>query len=131
MRNNIITKYCVVFLISLPLLFLCTIISNAQSENDCFDLTNKRAIKFYDKAIKEYKRRNYLEANRLMKSVLDIEPECVDAYYVLAMINVKKIKYNVIAAKKYFLKVIELCQDYDIDAYYWLGSISYGAEKWY
>jgi len=100
------------------------------SQDDCYTPESKKALRLYDQATDHYHHKQFLEANDLLKQVIKIEPEFVDAYYVLAMINIKRRKYNVNAAEKYLLKVIELCPSYDVNTYYWLGSIYYGAEKW-
>ncbi|MFC1729740.1 OmpA family protein [candidate division KSB1 bacterium] len=113
------------------LLFLIFIPFNSFSQDDdCYQSESKKVLNLYDQAIEHYRHKRFIDANGLLKQVIKIEPEFVDPYYVLAMINIERKKYNVLAAEKYLIKVIELCPLYDIDAYYWLGSIYYGAEKW-
>ena len=65
-----------------------------------------------------------------MKEVIDIEPDYVDAYYVLGLIYIKESRMNLKAAKENFLKVISICPSYDVYAYYHLARIAYGAQDY-
>ena len=98
-----------------------------QSETDCPQVKNKRADKIYDKGIRAYRQRNYSEALRQLNLVVEIEPEYVDAHYVLGLIHIKDSRMNLKAAKEDFLHVVEICPDYDVYAYYHLARIFYGA----
>ncbi|MDP4281997.1 MAG: OmpA family protein [Bacteroidota bacterium] len=65
-----------------------------------------------------------------MKGILQQEPDFTDAWYVWGLVNFKKANSNFREAEKAFLKVIDLCPTYDVYAYYYLGEICYGAEKY-
>ena len=101
-----------------------------QSTTDCPRVKNNRADKIYDKGIRAYRQRNYSEALRQLNLVVDIEPEYVDANYVLGLIYIKDSRMNLKAAKENFLRVVEICPDYDVYAYYHLARIYYGAEDY-
>ncbi|MCD4664728.1 MAG: hypothetical protein K8R68_05600, partial [Bacteroidales bacterium] len=118
----------------IPLFILFTLFTPttllSQTITPCPEYKNTRADKIYDKAIKAFRQRNYTEAIRQMNNVTDIEPDYVDAYYVLGLIYIKESRMNLKEARKYFLNVIEICPDYDIYAYYHLARITYGAQEY-
>ncbi len=64
-----------------------------------------------------------------MRSVISQEPEFTDAYYLIGLINFKRTNSNFKEAERNFLKVIELCPDYDPYVYYYLGEICYGDDR--
>ncbi len=101
-----------------------------QSSSDCPTVKNNRADKIYEKGIKAYRQRNYSEALHQFNTVIQIEPEYVDAHYVLGLIYIKENRMNLKAAKENFLKVIEICPAYDVYAYFHLARIYYGAEDY-
>jgi len=114
-------------------IFIVQLFSNpqnsfAQSTELCPEISNKRADKIYNKAIKAYQQWDRLHSLQYLNEVLDIEPNYVDAYFVLGLIYVEKNKLNLKAAEANFLNVIEICPDYDIYAYFYLAQIAYGAE---
>ncbi|MFZ4520600.1 MAG: OmpA family protein [Bacteroidales bacterium] len=90
---------------------------------------DKKTTKVYQEGIDLLKRGSYNLAGQQMRNVIKEEPRCVDAYFVLGLVNYKKSDNNFKEAEKNFLKVIELCPGYDIYAYYYLGEIYYGQEK--
>ncbi len=111
--------------------FLISGIANSQDDSaPCPDFKNSRADKVYDKAIKLYQQRNYSESIRMMNEVTDIEPDYVDAYFVLGLIYIKESRMNLKSAKENFQKVIDICPDYDVYAYYYLSKIAYGAQDY-
>lgn len=102
-----------------------------QEVNDsCPEYKSSRADKAYDKAIRAYTQREYAECIGLMKEVTEIEPDYVDAYFVLGLIYIKESRMNLKAAKQNFLKVISICPMYDVYAYYHLARIAYGAQEY-
>jgi len=119
------------YLFVLIILFLeCVSFSFAQEESNCPEINNKKADKIFDEAVGSYKGRRYSTANELLKRVIEIEPDYVDAYFVLGLINIRKSKVNIKAAEKYFLQTIEICPEYDPYPYYYLGDIYYGREEY-
>lgn len=118
-------------LIPLVFFFLITTQINSQFLTDsCPDYKNNRANKTYDKAIRAFSQRSYAECIGLMKEVIDIEPDYVDAYYVLGLIYIKESRMNLKAAKENFTKVISICPSYDVYAYYHLARIAFGAQDY-
>jgi outer membrane protein OmpA-like peptidoglycan-associated protein/tetratricopeptide (TPR) repeat protein len=97
--------------------------------DSCKVKLDKKTDKIYQEGIEYLKKRSYNLAGQQMRRVVNVEPGCVDAYFVLGIVNFKKADNNFREAEKNFLKVIELCPDYDVYAYYYLGEIYYGQEK--
>lgn len=112
------------------LLLINPVYNYAQTEDACPDYTNSRADKVYDKAISSYRKRTYSESIRLLNDVIAIEPNYVDAYFVLGLIYIKENRMNLKAATENFKQVIELCPGYDVYAYYHLSRIAYGARDY-
>jgi len=102
----------------------------SQEDHGCPHAYGKKAEKLYDQAMSAYKQGKNAEATRLLNEVIDAESAFVDAYFVLGLMQVKKREPNIKEAEKHFLKVIELCPDYDAYTYYYLGDIFFGAERW-
>lgn len=97
--------------------------------DSCKIKLDKKTSKLYQDGIDYLKKGNYNLAGQQMRSVIKAEPACVDAYFVLGLANYKKQDYNIKEAEKNFRKVIELCPDYDVYAYLYLGEIYYGQEN--
>ncbi|MCD4679361.1 MAG: tetratricopeptide repeat protein, partial [Bacteroidales bacterium] len=102
----------------------------AQEDSECPEISNKKANKIFNEAAENFRRRKYSEANALLKRVIDIEPDYVDAYFVLGLINIRKSNVNLKAAEKYFLQTIEICPSYDPYAYYHLGVVCYSLKRY-
>jgi len=117
-------------------LFLLLLLLNFHQESftqtieSCPELSNKRADKQYDKAIKAYQQRNNSECIRYLNEVIDMEPNFVDAYFVMGLIYIEKSRPNLKAAKTSFENVIEICPTYDIYAYFYLAQIAYGSKDY-
>jgi outer membrane protein OmpA-like peptidoglycan-associated protein len=99
----------------------------SQGTGDCPDYKGKRADKIYNKAVRSYLQRDFSEAIRSLNQVIGIEPDYVDAYFVLGLIYIDGRRQNLKAARSHFKRAIELCPDYDVYAYYHLARIAYGA----
>jgi len=111
--------------------FLISVIAlKAQEPSDCEPIKNRKAERLVKEASEEIKSRHYLQANGLLKQAIEIEPDYAEAYYLLGLINVKRVDYNVKAAEQYLSKAIDLCPKVDIYAYYYLGDIYFGAKKY-
>jgi outer membrane protein OmpA-like peptidoglycan-associated protein/tetratricopeptide (TPR) repeat protein len=110
--------------------FLSTQLHSQSLSDPCPEYKNNRADKAYDKAIRAFSQRSYSECIGLMKDVIAIEPDYVDAYYVLGLIYIKESRMNLKTAKENFLKVISICPSYDVYAYYHLARIAYGAQDY-
>ena len=103
---------------------------NAQEKNPCNKVFNKKVEKLYDEGIGFYKKGNYSETLRVMKSVISEEPEFTDAYYIVGLINFKRYNSNFKEAERNFLKVVELCPGYNNYIYFYLGEIFYSNERY-
>lgn len=124
---NKLFRYCFVIFFAFTVL-PCMI--HAQEQSECPEVNNRKANKLFDEAVENYRSGKFLTANDLLKQVIDMEPDYADAYFVLGLINIRKSNVNVSAAEKYFLQTIEICPAYDPYAYYYLGDIYYGQEKY-
>ena len=111
-------------------LFTHTSFAEGSSRDTCMKSFSKKAEKIYAEGINAYKKGNYTEATKSMKDAIREESDFVDAYYVLGLINFRKINANFKEARRNFLKVIELCPGYDMDTYYYLGEMLYGNEQY-
>jgi len=118
------------------ILFIFLFIANINvllcqnNKDECVEIKNKKSIKQYESALNYYKSGNYTDAIRVLKFLIEDEPEYPAAYYLLGMINIKKRDYDLNAAERYFSKLIEICPSYDAYPYYYLGKIMYGREDW-
>ncbi|MGD9492265.1 MAG: OmpA family protein [Bacteroidales bacterium] len=123
-------------------LFFSVSVIHAQDEEPCGKVS-KKVAKQFDEAMSNYAQarkmaaklpasadRYYLEANRLLKEVIEVDAEFAPAYYYLGCINVFKKENNLTAAEKYFKKAIEFCPDGMHDAYFQLGKIYFGLDKY-
>jgi len=125
MLNKMKTVLClIVFLVSASFSFC------QEEESTCPELANKKAKKIYDEALDNFKDRKFPDATKLFKEVLEYEPQCGQCYFFMGLINYKRVDYNLKAAQTYFEKSVELCPDFDVYVYYYLGQIYFGAEKW-
>jgi tetratricopeptide (TPR) repeat protein len=102
----------------------------AQEDEACPDVDNKKGKKLFDQGFEKFRDKKFNEAAPLFRQVLEIDSACGKCYFFLGMMSFKKIDYNLKAAKKYFEQSVELCPDFDIYVYYYLGDIYYGAEDW-
>jgi outer membrane protein OmpA-like peptidoglycan-associated protein/tetratricopeptide (TPR) repeat protein len=106
-----------------------SIIAQEDNEAPC-KVDNKKATKLFESAMSEYKSYKITESLKTFKEVVDMEPDYVDAYFMIGKINMRPTAMNFITAKKYLKKVIELCPTYpDPYVYYYLGEIYYAADK--
>ena len=113
--------------------FLIILLPGLKAQVDsepCKIKLEKKTEKSYQEGIDYLKRGNYNLAGQQMRRVISEEPGCVDAYFVLGLVNFKKADNNFREAEKNLRKVIELCPSYDVYAYYYLGEIYYGEENY-
>ncbi|MEI7595548.1 MAG: OmpA family protein [Bacteroidota bacterium] len=103
----------------------------------CPEITNKKAIKAYQKGASKYleaRKSNsnnqlYSEAIEALMEAIELEPNFPDAYYLLGEYNYKK--DNVTAAEKNLRKAYEACPDFpELNLYYYLGDICFGKKNW-
>ena len=97
-----------------------------QSNSACNKTYPKKVEKLYDTGIGFFKKGNYTEALSTMKTILSQEPDFTDAYFVNGLIYFKRINSNFRDAKRNFLKVLELCPNYDPYVYYYLVNCETG-----
>jgi outer membrane protein OmpA-like peptidoglycan-associated protein len=117
-----------------PLIFLIFIfripgVGYCQKKSPCTKTYDKKTEKLYDEGISFFRKGNYTEALVKMKAVIRDEPEFTDAFFVTGLINFKRTNSNFREAERNFLKVVELCPEYDPYIYYYLGEICYGEDR--
>lgn len=110
------------------LVFLMSFQGILGAQDSCKVQLSKKTEKTYQEALDLFKKGNYTLASASLKNVLKTAPDCVDAYYVLGLINYKKSEPNLKEAEKNFRKVLELCPAYEIYTYYYLAEICYGRD---
>ncbi|MEI6123171.1 MAG: OmpA family protein [Bacteroidota bacterium] len=101
-----------------------------QNTGNCDDVTDKKAMKLYNQAYDNFINKKLPEASQQFRQVLEMDSACGKCFFFLGLINFHRVDYNLKAATKYFEKSIELCPDFDVYVYYYLGDIYSGAEKW-
>jgi outer membrane protein OmpA-like peptidoglycan-associated protein len=114
----------------LVFLFFASNPVKAQKSHSCNKVYNKKTEKLYDMGIGFYRKGNYTETLKSMRSVISQEPEFTDAYYMIGLINFKRSNSNFKEAERNLRKVVELCPDYDPYVYYYLGEICYGDDRY-
>ncbi len=100
-----------------------------SGSDSCKIRLDKKTEKMYQEGIDYLRKGSYNLAGQQMRNVIKSEEACVDAYFVLGLVNFKKQDYNFKEAEKNFRKVVELCPAYDVYVYYYLGEIYYGQEN--
>ncbi len=131
---NLIRVYIIYFLILIPTFTF------ADKDNECKETKNKKAIKLFEQASYSTER----EAISLLKEALVIEPEYVEAHFVLANIYLSKAdkaveqpsefqkidryyKYS----EEHFLKIVEFCPAFEnYIAYYNLGDFYFYSRQY-
>lgn len=98
--------------------------------DDCPEIDNNKAEKIFEKALKAFRQYSYSESVGYLNEVIDIEPEYVDAYFMLGIIYIEEPRVNLKQAKTNFERVIEICPGYDVYAHYHLARIAYGAREY-
>ncbi|MFH0894485.1 MAG: hypothetical protein V2A54_08615, partial [Bacteroidota bacterium] len=100
----------------------------AAAQDECGVPQSKKTKKMFEAATNDYMSRKFPDASRTLKELTELEPECADAWYLLGMINKKN--QNAALQEKYFLKVLELCPDYDVNIHLYLADIYLFSEQW-
>lgn len=114
-----------------------------QTQHLCVKIKNKKAIDLFKKGL-NITNSDYKQGYMLLRKAIEIEPDFVDAYYVLgeinydkalkAMTNIHEIRmmeryYS--RAENNFLKVTKLCPSFNnYQAYYFLGEFYYDAKRY-
>jgi outer membrane protein OmpA-like peptidoglycan-associated protein len=122
-----------------PLVIFVFISNNLQSQNKednkakpCNEITNKKAIKLYEKGT-DKKNKSLEEKVQYLKQAIEVEPDYVEALFALAdaqrrIANVRGTSYEPMA--KNLERVIELCPDYNPYAYFYLGQYYFSKERY-
>lgn len=118
-------KYYIFTALSFLLLFSASRYVYAQN-NDCKEIKNKKAIRAFDDAVIKFQVHLNGQAVNMLKEAINIEPDYVDAYFLLGLIYVDENYVNTKLAKQYLLKAIEMCPTYNIYCYYYLADIFFG-----
>jgi len=129
-------KYCIYNLVGyyLSIIFLlCLYVpGKAQSNSDCPETENKKAMDLYKKAhdMQKYKKE---ERMAFLKQAMDLDPDYIDAtfYYAEELIKTEVYEQAPFApAAVYFQKIIQACPRYHSDPYYFIGFSYYEQEKY-
>lgn len=98
-------------------------------DDPCTITLSKKDAQLYDDGAEQFRRKNYTMAIQTMKQVLNGNPDYVDALFVTGLAWYRQVNPNLKEAEKYFRRTISLCPTYDTYAYYYLGEIAYGFER--
>ncbi len=101
-----------------------------RAQELCPPATDKKALKLYEQAEADFKKKNFATAFSLCKKVLEEEADAPGAYFMMGLINFKRSVPNYQAAAKNFLKVLEICPDYHPYTWFYLGDIAYSDEQY-
>lgn len=90
----------------------------------CPKIENKKALKLFNKAQDIYsKTSDNAAARELLDKAIEEEPQFAEAYLFLATLARRKKEFH--AMEQAYLKAVEICPNYDPDAYYHLGTYYY------
>ena len=98
--------------------------------DSCKIALDKKIEKKYNDATISFRHGNFVNTIILLRDVLNVEPNCTDAAYLMGLANIKKATPNYKDAEKWFMQVLSACPSYDVYLYFYLGQIAYGAEKY-
>lgn len=99
----------------------------AQEENTCEEPIISKAISYYKDAEKKFKpNAEYVNSDCIMylNEAIKLEDNYYEAYYLLGRLYYKK--QNTASAEKNFKKQIEICPNYRMKTYFYLGNIAAG-----
>ncbi len=103
-------------------LVLSSVLLYAQPElGECDQEVEEIAKNQMPKALKNWKAKNYREAERYLGKAVDMDPNYADALYLLGDLYVKKMQID--KAALLWKKLLEVCPDYKAEVKYFLGSI--------
>lgn len=95
----------------------------------CPHETDKKAEKLLEQAKETWKKtRDYEKVRELLDKAIDADPEYIDVYYFLGTCAIKK--HDDKNLEIAFLKVAELCPDYDAEVFFQLGWLYFDTKKY-
>lgn len=105
-------------LVIYALIVLLPAFAVAQTKKE-LSVNNRRAIENYNLALKSYDRYDYIEAQRLLRESIKIEPKFIEAHLVLS--QTFYMMGNIPSAIEYLEKAIAINPNFYPRAYYTLG----------
>ncbi len=103
-------------------LVFSSVLAYAQPElGECDQEVEEIAKNQMPKALKNWKAKNYREAERYLGKAVDMDPNYADALYLLGDLYVKKMQID--KAALLWTKLLEVCPDYKAEVKYFLGAI--------
>ncbi len=101
---------------------LCSVSAWSQPElGECDQTVDEMAASQLPKALKNWRAKNYREAERYLKKAVDMDPNYADALYLLGDLYVKKGMID--KAEGLWLKLLEVCPEYMAEVKYYVGVI--------
>src|SRR5690606_7676056 len=111
-------KNLLVFTISI----LISYSAYAQPElGECDQDVEEIAASQVPKALKNWKAKNYREAERYLKKAVSLDPEYADALYLLGDLYIKQRQID--KAESLWTKLLEVCPNYKAEVKYFVGVI--------
>ncbi|MFO8087417.1 MAG: OmpA family protein [Bacteroidales bacterium] len=119
-------KIMLFFLIAL----LVPVWSIAQQK--CDVEISPRSERYYKKALKKYLDADFRGASDLLKKAIEASPENYQAHLLKANMNVntRNPRGSIRMAFESYKRVVEICPEADVKAYYYIAEIYYGREEW-
>ncbi|MBE0647092.1 MAG: PD40 domain-containing protein [Bacteroidales bacterium] len=99
-----------------------------MAQDSCFVELDKKDAKLFETGTTDFKRGNYVLAAQTMRDLLTRNPDFADALFILGTSYIKRQDSDFRQAEEYFMKVLEICPDYDLYIHYYLGEIAYSKE---
>lgn len=90
-------------------------------DGECDHTVDEAAQKWLPKALKNWRTKNYREAERYLKKAVDADNEYPDALFLLGDLYVKKSQLK--KASALWAKLVEVCPNYKPEVSYFLGAI--------
>lgn len=96
-------------------------------DGECDHPTVEKATEQLPRVLKNWKTKNYREAERFLKKALTLDPEYPDALFLLGDLSVRKSKF--LQAAGLWSKLMEVCPNYKPEVGYFLGTIYLELER--
>lgn len=117
----------VIFLIAFLLFGVKSIAQPELGDGECEHVASEEAQKQLPKALKNWKIKNYREAERYLKKAVNLDNEYADALYLLGDLYVKKSQLK--KATAVWAKLVDVCPNYKPEVAFYLGVILLEFEK--
>ncbi len=124
------SKFIIQYFFILTLLIFSSATYAQDDESEPCAVNNKKATKLYESAMSEYKSGKITASLKIFREVIEAEPDYADAYFMIGKIYMRPTMLNLVTAKKYLKRVLQICPEYsDPYVHFYLGEIYYADDK--